>query len=317
MPADEQQSPKMLLDLPPEVLEHILLRLDVSTFSVILMTCKSIRANVLSSSRLIHSQLLRLPGLRVLPNHGATEREDMLKLFCARASQHACNAVDVFCDAIVYAPLTTRMMPFRQSYSQTSHLWTSPRMNLLQSSSRGLFWAAVDSDATIHIYEIYESQVLPRFVLRSDLVDIDYQCPADQDYVQLSVAALSFQKCYCGPNQPPHLIALYRYHIKAPTSGRVSSFVADATEWSKKRLKLVIWKFCQGELKVSTVRDIELGPTSWADQPVHIATSEYPPRRTKSPPVSIVIQCGSGHDLAYHIRTFYYDRENGEILALP
>lgn len=305
----------MLLDLPPEILEHVLLRLDASSFSVILMTCKAIRSNVLSSSKLIHSQLLRLPGLRVLPNHGATEREDMLELFCARASQHACNAVDVFCDTIVYAPLATAARPLR-SYSKASHLWTTPRINLLQSSSSGLFSAAVDSDANIHIYKIHEGQVVSKFVLPSDRVEIDYQCPSDQEYVRFSVAGLSFQKCQCSSGQPPHVIALYRYHIASPRPGQTQSFIANAIEWSKKRLKLVIWKFCQGELKVATIRDVVLGSSSWADQPVYIVTSEYATRRTKSPPVSIVFQCGSGPDLAYHMRTFYYDRENGKRIGL-
>lgn len=309
----------MLLDLPPEILEHILLRLDPSSFSVILMTCKAIRSNILSSSKLIHSQLLRVPGLRVFPNHGPTERDDMLKLFCARASQHARNAVDVFCDTIVYAPLATAAQPLRP-YSQASHLWTSPKTNLLQSFSSGLFSAAVDFDANIHIYKIHEGQVVPKYFLPSARVEIDYQCPSDQENVRFSVAGLSFQKCKCSSNlspptsQPPHVIALYRYHIASAPPGQTPSFIDNAIEWAKKRLKLVIWKFCHGDLKVGTIRDVVLGSSSWADQPVYIVTSEFNHGRpgAKSPPVSIVFQCGSEPDLAYHMRTFYYDRENGK-----
>lgn len=315
MPANEKEPPKMLLDLPPEILEHILLRLDAPSFSVILMTCKAIRSNVLSSSKLIHSQLLRLPGLRVTPNHGVTEREEMLRTFCARASQHACNAVDIFCDTIVYAPLASTAQPSR-SYSKASHLWTTPKLNLLQSSSSGLFSAAVDSDANIHIYKIHQGQVFPKFVLPANRVEIDYQCPSDQEYVRFSVAGLSFQKCHCSSGQPPHIIALYRYHIASAPPGQTQSFVANAIEWSKKRLKLVVWKFCQGELKVGTIRDVVLGSSSWADQPVYIVTSEYALRKTKSPPVSMVFQCLSGPDIAYHMRTFYYDRENGKTIDL-
>jgi hypothetical protein len=315
MPANETDPSKMLLDLPPEILEHILLRLDAPSFSVIVMTCKAIRSIVLSSSKLIHSQLLRLPGLRVLPNHGTTEREEMLRLFHARASQHACNAVDVFCDTIVYAPQPTFS---RRRWSKASHLWTNPKINLLQSSSSGLFSAVVDSNADIHVYKIQEGQVVPKFLLPARRVEIDYQCPARPAYVRFSVAGLTFQKCHCPSAvirspQPPHIVALYRYHIESGPEGRKQTFITDAIEWSKKRLKLVVWKFCQGELKVDTVRDVILGSSGSADQPVHIVSSEHSSRKHKSPPVSMVFQSGNCLGLAYHMWTFYYDRETGKM----
>ncbi|TLD37382.1 F-box domain cyclin-like protein [Venturia nashicola] len=307
----------MLLDLPPEILEHILLRVDASTFSVILMICKTLRSIVLSSSKLIHSQLLRLPGLRVLPKHGPTEREDMLHKFCERAARHASNGVDVFCDSIVYSPCA-KDSPYRK-VSPFSHLWTSPKLNLLQSTSIGLFTAVVDPDANIHIYKIVEGQVHPRGILYSSLVYMDAGCPSNRGTVRFSIAALSFQKCHCSSSQPPHVVVLYRYHITPAPPGQNSRFVQHAVEMAKRRMKLVVWKACQGDLKILTARDVDIGgvesadtnlkPTSWADQPVSIVTSGYPSRRTQLPPVSIIFQCGSGREVGYHMRTCYYDRE--------
>lgn len=306
----------MLLDLPPEILEHILLRLDASSFSVILMTCKAIRSNVLSSSKLIYSQLLRLPGLRVFPAHGPRDRERMLKVCIERAASHACNGLEVFCDSIVYTPLAETSQNFQDYYggrvSPVSHLWTSPKRSLLQVTSGGLFSAAVDSNANIHIYKIHQGQIFPKGVLPSSLLEVDHPCLFGQETVRFSVAGLSFQKCHCSTAQPPHIIALYRYHIAPSSLGQSRRFIQDAIECSKKRMKLVVWKLCQGNLTVSTIRDVELKSPSWADQPVSIITSEFSSRRTKSPPVSMVFRCGSGRNVGYHMHTCYYDRDNGK-----
>lgn len=316
----------MLLDLPPEILEHILLRLDASTFSVILMICKTLRSIVLSSSKLIHSQLLRLPGLRMLPKHGPTEREEMLREFCERSARHAFNGVDIFCDSIVYSPRAKDYWGYRNSpsynISPPSHLWTSPKLNLLQSTSTGLLTAVVDPNANIHIYKIVEGQVHPRGVLFSSLVDSDADCPSNRGTIRFSIAALSFQKCHCSSAQPPHVVVLYRYHITPAPPGQNQGFVQNAVETAKGRMKLVVWKMCQGDLKVSIIRNVDLGrvtsadadlnPSSWADQLVSIVTSDYPSRRTQSPPVSMIFQCGNGRDLGYHMRTCYYDRDIGK-----
>lgn len=332
MPTDTDSNttspPKMLLDLPPEILEFILLRLDASSFSVVLMTCKTIRSIVQSSSKLIHSQLLRLPGLRVLPKHGPTEREEMLQKFCERATRHAYNGVDVFCDSIVYMPyardVQNRNLPSK--VSPFSQLWISPKLSLLQSTSSGLFSAAVDHDANIHIYKIIDGQVHPRGILFAGLVVTDAGCSSNQGNTRFSIAALAFQKCHCSAAQPPHIVALYRYHITPAPPGQNQRFVLDAFYTSKKRLKLVIWKICQGDLKVSTIRDVDLGDVdpadgnsksnSWADQPVSIVTSDYPSRRTQSSPISMIFQCGSGRDVGYHMRTCYYDRDTGKTADL-
>ncbi|KAE9987569.1 hypothetical protein EG328_002210 [Venturia inaequalis] len=316
--------PKMLLDLPPEILEHILLRLDASTFSVILMICKTLRSIVLSSSKLIHSQLLRLPGLRVLPKHGPKEREEMLHEFCERAARHASNGVDVFCDSIVYSPCakdrSNRSSPYRKA-SPSSHLWTSPKLNLLQSTSSGLFTAAVDPNANIHLFKIVEGQVHPQGILFSSLVDMDAGCPSDRGSnrgtVRFSIAALSFQKCHCFSAQPPHVVVLYRYHVTPAPPGQNQKFVQNAVEAAKRRMKLVVWKVCRGDLRVSTMRDVDLGGVGSADadlkpdQPVSVVTSDYPSRRTQSPPISMIFQCGSGRGVGYHMRTCYYDRDIG------
>ncbi|QDS75415.1 hypothetical protein FKW77_003247 [Venturia effusa] len=323
-------APKMLLDLPPEVLENVLLQLDASSFSVILMTCKSIRSIVLSSSKLIHSQLLRLPGLRVLPEHRPGEREEMLQRFYERAARHALNGVDVFCDSIVYAPVRKHSTTWSSSYrrlSPYSHSWSSPKLNLLQSTTNGLFSAVAGSDANIHVYKIVEGQVYPKGTLFADLVDMDPGCPSNRGTVRFSIAALAFQKCYCSAAQPPHIVALYRYHITPAPPGENQRFVQDAINAAKKRLKLVVWKICQGDLKVSTIRDVDLGQESIdvdvmsrADQPVCLVTSDYPLRRTQAPPISMIFRCGSGRDPEYHMRTCYYDRDIGvdaNALAMP
>lgn len=249
----------------------------------------------------------------------------MLQIFCERAARHAFNGVDVFCDSIVYAPKARNWLnwtsPYRKA-SPSSHLWTSPKINLLQSTSSGLFTAAVDPDANIHVYKIVEGQVHPRGILFASLVDMDAGCPSNRGNIRFSIAALSFQRCHCSAAQPPHVVVLYRYHITPAPPGQNPRFVQQAVETSKKRMKLVVWKICQGDLKVSTVRDVDLGgvdpanadlkSNSWADQPVSIVTSDYASRRTQSPPISMIFQCGNGRDVGYHMRTCYYDRDIGK-----
>lgn len=183
-------------------------------------------------------------------------------------------------------------------------------------TSGGLFSAAVDSNANIHIYKIHQGQIFPKGVLSSSLLEFDHPYLLGQEKVRFSVAGLSFQKCHCSTAQPPHIVALYRYHIAPSSVGQSRRFIQDAIEWSKKRMKLVVWKLCQGNLKVSTIRDVELKSPSWADQPVSIVTSEFSSRRSKSPPVSMVFRCGSGRNVEYHMHTCYYDHDNGKTVDL-
>jgi hypothetical protein len=96
-----RQKTTMLLSLPPEILELVLLHLDPGSFSMIIMTCKAIRDNVLASSKLLHEKLLRVPGIRF---DGPKTNLDLLQAFTRRAAYHALNGANELADAIVYHP---------------------------------------------------------------------------------------------------------------------------------------------------------------------------------------------------------------------
>jgi hypothetical protein len=96
-----RQKSMMLLGLPPEILELVLLHLDPGSFSMILMTCKAIRDNVLASSKLLHEKLLRVPGIRF---DSPKTNLEILQGFTRRAAYHALNGANVLADAIIYHP---------------------------------------------------------------------------------------------------------------------------------------------------------------------------------------------------------------------
>lgn len=275
----------MLLDLPPEILELILMKLDPGSFSIMLMTCKPVLANILGSKKLLSTQLLSIPG------HRLTEPSTTGQLFSAfirRASKHAFNGVGVLCDLKAFRPLI----------EPSSQLWTRPRMNRLQTCcSSGCelqhIIAAIDGNADIHIYSVRTFGVLPRGLLSSTLLDFDGDS-SETPTTQFRIVAAEFWKSNPARDNGQHLdrlTALYQYEVLAPTSQRQFPFVETAIKNAKEILKIVTWSIL--DMSIVSVRNVGVGED---EEPICIAAS-------RSNTVAIAYRV-HGQPLKYRIRSY-------------
>jgi hypothetical protein len=310
-----RQESKMLLDLPPEILELVLLNTDPSTFSLMLMTCKSIRANVLASSTLLYEHLLRVPGLRL---DGPVTKVELLQSFTQRAAQHALNGAGVMADGIIYRPsrntdqssgsrraqvLFSRDIQIQshEAYRQRTQIqpreiWTQPKLNQMQGCcpqkcEYGVLAAAIDGDANIHVYSARYGFVAPKYRLPSSELQIDEN--SETPRVCFNVILFRFGRSTVKGSYPYHtdrITALYQYEV-LPGTSRPNRFVKEAMSKASSTLKLVTWDIRDENLVES--RDISTSPD---EEVVHMAVKND---RT----VTIVFQLKNRRS-RYRIRTY-------------
>jgi hypothetical protein len=250
-----------LLNLPPEILELVLVNLDPSSFSIMLMTCKSIRANVLASSKLLHQQLLRVPGLRI---DDPKTNVEVLQAFTQRAAYHALNGANVLVDTVTYRPKPSAPVQIR-----TNKIWPQPKLSQIQrccyqKCEYGIVAATVDAHANIQVYSARKGFAAPKYQLRSWelMVDDDPFEPC----VRFKVVIFNFWRTAPKNGQYPfhtdRLTALYQYEVLP--GPRPNRFIMEATLKALTTLKLVTWSI--RDEKVIDVRDVDISPDEEAER---------------------------------------------------
>lgn len=231
----------MLLDLPPEILEMVLMELQPDSFSLILMTCKSIRLTVLASSKLLRAQLMKIPGLR-LPD--SLDHRHMLATLAQRAAEEGWNGIDVLTDITVHRPLNSAL-PVAKRVGGVSEQWTRPRVNLVQRCCKkgcenGVLVTAVDAEGAVHVYKIRGGTIRPFCVFDPRNMDLD---DGDVRRVKYDCIAMRWQRCNSG--HLDHLVGLFRYSIDRFTSERsgefAKRFIKEAADRAERTLKLCVW----------------------------------------------------------------------------
>ncbi|KAF1953491.1 hypothetical protein CC80DRAFT_537385 [Byssothecium circinans] len=91
-----------LLSLPPELIRDILHNLDPTSFYNCLQTAKIFRQHALASTSLLHDQLARIPGQRILSDSIRRDAKALIKLFGKRATQHLFHDVARTADVHVW-----------------------------------------------------------------------------------------------------------------------------------------------------------------------------------------------------------------------
>ncbi|KAF1978447.1 hypothetical protein BU23DRAFT_595628 [Bimuria novae-zelandiae CBS 107.79] len=80
-----------LLDLPAEIVQHVLYRLDPESFYLCLLTSKLMRQHALQSKKLLRHQLDQVPGTRKLSRWIRDDASALLLEFSKRATKHLFN----------------------------------------------------------------------------------------------------------------------------------------------------------------------------------------------------------------------------------
>jgi hypothetical protein len=244
-----------LLNLPPEILELVLINLDPGSFSMMLMTCKSIRANVLASSKLLHEQLLRVPGLRV---DGYKSNAEVLQAFTQRAACHAFNGVNVLTDTVTYRPESKS-----RDQVQANQMWTQPKLSQIQrccyqKCEYGILAATVDAHANIQVYSARKGFASSKYQLRS--WELMIKDDPIEPRVRFKVLMFNFWRTAPKTGQYPYhtdrLTALYQYNV-LPTA-RPTPFTKEAMLKAWTTLKLITWII--RDETVIDVRDVRISP---------------------------------------------------------
>ncbi|KIW08206.1 uncharacterized protein PV09_01136 [Verruconis gallopava] len=252
----------MLLDLPPEILELILLALPPDSFAIILMTSKALRAAILATPKILRCQLLKLPGLR--PSDQATISE-LLRTFNRRAALNASNGLQAYADVIVNKP----------SVAESHELWTRPKFNWIQRCCvdgcyRGVLATAADYCGTIHVYRIRKGRIIPLYKLDPRNLGLDED---DSPYIRYRCVAMRWQRCH--NTHLDHLVALFGYSVESAAHGTkgsyISKFVTEAVEKAQCTYHLCGWKLCKDTTKPAFSREVQAPPDY---EPIIIATTE-------------------------------------------
>ncbi|KAF9740409.1 hypothetical protein PMIN01_03044 [Paraphaeosphaeria minitans] len=96
MPATEM--PRTLLDLPAEIVQHVLFMLDPPTFYVCLLTNKGLREHALQSRKVLLHQIAQVPGDRNIIPRDRKDTQPLLSIFNKRAARHLFSGVPRMAD---------------------------------------------------------------------------------------------------------------------------------------------------------------------------------------------------------------------------
>ncbi|KAF1986998.1 hypothetical protein K402DRAFT_60908 [Aulographum hederae CBS 113979] len=221
-----------LLDIPPEMLIHILRQLDPASFTQCIQTCKTVRYFASTSSELLRHQIRKLPGL---PNEvNGLRPNELMELFHKRAGKHARNAIDINADVSAFGSrlsLGTAQFHFRHAADG----W-SPR----------LLGCIVDPEnAGIKIYDIDETlpklkyEIFPPSFLEDRCLEFHVQSFTVEDHSS-SVATV---------------VVLYSYTVREHLK---NSFIAEAR--SRAATTWILATYCLSAdeyIRLKTVREIQ------------------------------------------------------------
>jgi hypothetical protein len=256
-----QKTKMQLLNLPPEILELVLRDLDPGSFSIMLMTCKTIRANVLSSSKLLHEQLLQVPGLRV---EGPKSNIEVLQAFTQRAAYHALNGVNVLADTVTYRPELKGSIQI-----ESNQIWSQPKLSQIQrccsqKCEYGILAATVDAHANIQVYSARRGFAAPKHQLRS--WELMIEDDPNEPCVRFKVVIFNFWRTAPKSGQYPYhtdrITALYQYEVLS--TNRPPWFIREAMAKARSTLKLITWSI--RDEKVIDVRDVQIAPDEEAER---------------------------------------------------
>jgi hypothetical protein len=262
---------KMLLDLPPEILEMILLVLPADSFAVMLMTSKTIRAAILATPKILRTQLLKIPGLR--PPDQATIGE-LLKAFNQRAALSAWNGLEAFSDIVLHRP---------ELIDSENELWTKPKFNWIQrccpkGCERGVLATAADWRGVISVYRIRKGRIAPLCTLDPRTLGLDED---ESPRIRYTCVAMRWQRC--NNSHLDHLVALFGYSVegftKQGSTTFVNEFISEATEKAERTYHLCGWKLCKDTNKPAFGCEVQCPVLGKPDspiffRPIHITTTE-------------------------------------------
>jgi hypothetical protein len=283
----------MLLDLPPEILEMILLLLPPDSFAVMLMTSKAIRAAIMATPKVLRTQLLKIPGLRS-PDQATIE--ELLKAFNQRAALSAWNGLEVFSDIVLHRPTLPE---------HPDELWTRPRFNWIQrccprGCDRGVLATAADYLGVIHVYRIRKGRITPLCTLDPRTLGLDED---DSPRILYRCVAMRWQRC--NNSHLDHLVALFSYSIQRFTRegpGKyVNQFVSDAAEKAERTYHLCGWKLCKDANKPAFGCEVQC---PFLFKPIIIAATEDYCTDYTCYPVAIIFKSEANKTSLYKISVY-------------
>jgi hypothetical protein len=295
---------KMLLDLPPEILEMILLVLPPDSFAVMLMSCKTIRTAILSTPKVLRTQLLKVPGLR-LPDQATIV--ELLRAFNQRAVLSAFNGFDAFADIVVNRPLM---------FEYQDELWTRPKFNWIQrccskGCDRGVLATAADYCGVIHVYRIRKGRIVPLCKLDPKALDLD-----EDDSPRIRYRCIAMRWRRCSNSHIDHVVALFSYSIERFThegsSTYVNQFVSEAAEKAERTYYLCGWKMCKDTNKPAFGCEVQC-PTLF--KPIMIATTDDYCNDHTCYPVAIIFKSESMQSALHKISI--YQITNSKTVHVP
>jgi hypothetical protein len=241
----------MLLHLPPEILEMILLALPPDSFAVMLMTSKSVRAAIMATQKVLRTQLMKLPGLRPADQ---LDMGDLLKAFNARAARSAWNGLETFADVVVHAPMLPEYHD--QQWSRPKFNWIQPCCPTSKSCDRGLLATAADFRGVIHVYRIRKGRINP--LCKLDPRDLELE-ESDSSCIRFRCEMMRWQRCK-GSSHLDYLIGLFSYSItKIGKSGDkfAQQFVTEAEDRASRTYHLIGWKLGEEPNKLWMTAEIQ------------------------------------------------------------
>ena len=273
----------MLLDLPTEILEMILLVLPPDSFSCMLMVSKSIRATILSTQKVLRTQLRNIPGLR-LPDQATTKQ--LLAAFNGRAAKTAWNGLETFADVVVHQP---------QLPGSLNDLWTRTRVNGLQvccagskGCEHGLLATAADYRGIIHVYRVRKGRISPLCQLDPRTINQEDDGSRKMRY---RCEAIRWQRCNTTDHNN-HLIALFSYSIDGASrteKGKFAQeFIQDATRKSQITYFLVCWNLCKTIVTPWAWHEFTLPPAFY---PQIMTNKEDSSKEQACQPVALISYC--------------------------
>lgn len=231
----------MLLDLPPELLVLILIKLDPDSFYIALLVCKTIRYHARGSRALLHNQLDRLSGPRVCDGYSA---ENLLKTFKLRAHANLLDGADILTDVTCFKP------------GRAIHLQQS---RVFRCCDEHTIAAIVDKkDATVRLYDCTDFSPRLRHILTPECLDVD-------EHVRFEALQIAFWNGRSSLICPDRISVLYRWKVLGEQS---HPFVKDAAERAVNFLKLVTYNFFRTEAKIEHIQEIVRVPNQ---EPVGLA----------------------------------------------
>jgi hypothetical protein len=285
----------MLLDLPPEILEMILLALPPDSFAVMLMTSKTVRAVITSTQKVLRTQLNKIPGLRM---HDQATIQQLLRTFNSRAAASAWNGLETFADIVVHQPVLPG-----HSFEQ----WTRPKFNWIQpccatsrSCDRGLLATASDFQGVIHVYRIRKGRIIPLCTL--DPRDLELE-EGDCSCIRFRCEAMRWQRCK-GSSHLDYLIGLFSYsvvNLGRPSDRFALQFHAEAVERASRTYHLIGWKLGEEPNRLWMTAEIQrpLGYT-----PIHLATADDYNKDYTCSPMAVIFESSSRLSKMYKISIF-------------